>query len=378
MYRTQSPFYLRFGLTLISLAIIAATVYFAQAIIIPFFFGILLAILLLPVTRFLQKLKLGRVVSIIVAILGAMIVIGFIVYFLSTQVAGFIHDFPTLNKKFKELLWNAQTWIHDHFKIGMREQREYLDETTEKMKDGTPTILQQTVLTLTGAISYLIFLPIYSFLILYYKGLIKRFLLELCTDGDEDKMHAVLYESQLISQQYITGLLIELCIVFALNTAGFFLLGVKYAVFLALLSAILNIVPYIGMLIANLVCVIVTLVSSNNSMDALWVCIILAVVQLIDNNILMPWIVGNKVKLNALAIIIGVLIAGALGGVGGMFLAIPGLAVLKLIFERVDHLRPWAILLGDETHENDDPKNPVKNAISKSKDRRPMKRKVKD
>ena len=372
----QSPFYLRFGITIISLAVIATTIYFAHAIILPLFFGILLAILLLPVTRFLQKLRLGRVASIIISILAAMIVIGCIVYFLSTQVAGFIHDFPTISKKFKELLWNAQTWIHDHFKIGMREQREYLDETTEKMKTGTPAILQQTVLTLTGAISYLVFLPIYSFLILYHKDLIKRFLLEICTDGHEDKMHAVLYESQVISQQYITGLLIELCIVFALNTAGFLLLGVKYAVFLALLSAILNIVPYIGMLIANLVCVVVTLVSSSHSMDAVWVCVILAVVQLIDNNVLMPWIVGNKVKLNALAIIIGVLVAGALAGVGGMFLAIPGLAVLKLIFERVDNLKPWAILLGDETRDEEDKKNPVKNSVNRSKSRRPLRRRV--
>lgn len=313
----QSPFYLRFGITIISLAVIAVTLYFAHAIILPFFFGILLATLLLPVTRFFERLHLGKVASIVISILVAMIVIGSIVYFLSTQVAGFIHDFPTISKKFKELLWNAQTWIHEHFKIGMREQREYLDETTEKMKTGSPAVLQQTVLTLTGAISYLIFLPIYSFLILYHKDLIKRFLLAICTDGHEDKMQAVIYESQLISQQYITGLLIELCIVFTLNTAGFLLLGIKYAIFLALLAAILNIVPYIGMLIANLVAVMVTLVSSSDSMDALWVCIVLAVVQIIDNNALMPWIVGNKVKLNALAIIFGVLIAGALAGVGG-------------------------------------------------------------
>jgi predicted PurR-regulated permease PerM len=77
----------------------------------------------------------------------------------------------------------------------------------------------------------------------------------------------------------------------------------------------------------------------------------------------MPLIVGNKVKLNALAIIIGVLVAGALAGVAGMFLAIPTLAVLKIIFERVEHLQPWAMLLGDETTIEEEQKNPVRRAF---------------
>jgi predicted PurR-regulated permease PerM len=185
----------------------------------------------------------------------------------------------------------------------------------------------------------------------------------------------VLQESQMISQQYITGLLIELCIVFTMNTTGFLILGIKYAIFLALLSALLNIVPYIGMLIANAICIVVTLMSSKNPADAIWVSIVLTAVQLVDNNILMPWIVGNKVKLNALAIILGVLIAGMLAGVAGMFLAIPALAVLKLIFERVDRLKPWSILLGDETTAEEEMKNPVKRVISRVRSRSKDKKK---
>jgi predicted PurR-regulated permease PerM len=252
----------------------------------------------------------------------------------------------------------------------MREQREYIDETTDQMKTDSPAMLSKTVVTITELISYLIFLPIYAFLILYHKNMIKRFLIEICKDGDEAKIHAILEESQLISQQYITGLLIELCIVFVLNTAGFLILGIKYAIFLALLSAILNLVPYIGMLIANLLCMAITLMSSSNHLDAVWVSVALTVVQLIDNNILMPLIVGNKVKLNALAIILGVLIAGALAGVAGMFLAIPGLAILKLIFERVDHLKPWAILLGDETTEELEKKNPIKRKLTTARSKK--------
>jgi predicted PurR-regulated permease PerM len=371
----NSPFYLRFGITVISLAVLAVGLHLGRAILLPFFFGVLLAILLLPVTRFLERMKLGRVLSISMAVIGGVVVIGTLVYFLSTQIATFLADTPTLEKRFNQLLWTGQQWVKENLNIGMRAQKEYIDETTEQIKTDSPAIVGKTFVTLTGAVSYLVFLPIYAFLILYHKETIKRFLLEICKDGEEHKVVEVLQESQIISQQYITGLLIELCIVFVLNTVGFLILGIKYTIFLALLSALLNIVPYLGMLIANIFCALVTLISSSDPTDALWVCVVLGAVQIIDNNILMPLIVGNKVRLNAIAIIIGVLVSGAVAGIPGMFLAIPALAVLKLIFERVDHLKPWAILMGDETSNDENTRNPLKRAMHRVRNRKTQDRK---
>jgi predicted PurR-regulated permease PerM len=163
----------------------------------------------------------------------------------------------------------------------------------------------------------------------------------------------------------VTGLLIELSIVFSLNAAGFLLFGIKYPIFLALVGALLNIVPYIGMLIANIFCIVITLVSSENISDIFVVAGVLAGVQLIDNNILMPLVVGNKIRINALAIITGVLTGGALAGVPGMFLALPGIALMKVIFERVQSLKPWATLLGDEGPEATDKRDRLKKAFTK-------------
>lgn len=253
--------------------------------------------------------------------------------------------------------------MHEHMNIGYKAQKEYLDETTEQIK--APDIVSRTVLSVTGVISYLIFLPTYAFLILYHKDMIKKFLITVFKDGTEDQVRDILQESQLISQQYITGLLIEFCIVFALNSTGFLILGIKYPIFLALVGAILNLVPYIGMIIANIICIMITLMASSDPTDAIGLAAIFAGVQLIDNNVLMPLIVGNKVKLNALAIILGVLTAGAISGIAGMFLAIPSLALFKVIFERVEHLKPWAMLLGDETTLEEEQKNLVKKVFTR-------------
>ena len=162
------------------------------------------------------------------------------------------------------------------------------------------------------------------------------------------KVTEVLHESRSIVQSYMTGLMIELAIVAVINASGFLIIGVKYAIFLGLLSAILNLIPYIGLLIASVVCMAITLTTSTQTSDVAWVGIILVAVHLIDNNIITPKVVSSKVKINALITIIGVLIGGSLAGVSGMFLSIPTVAILKIIFDRVDNLKPWGMLLGDE------------------------------
>jgi predicted PurR-regulated permease PerM len=363
----QSPAYLRISLNLITIALLATALYLGKNILIPLFFSILLAILLHPLVSFLHRKKLDRVAAILVSILLALFVIGVVIYFLSSQIGNFLDDIPTLKERLKELATVAKRWVYDNFNIAIREQNQYLDKTAEKMSNDSPTMVQRTVLTLTEIVSYVIFFPVYTFLILYHKDLIKRFLIEMFRRNEKDKVTEILDESQYICQQYVTGMLIELVIVFTLNAIGFLILGIKYPIFLALISALLNIVPYIGMLIANIFCVLVTLVSSDPSINVLWVFGILSAVQVVDNNVLMPYIVGSKVRINALAIILSVVIGGALCGIPGMFLAIPGLAIIKVVFERVDSLKSWAILLSDETSEEREHKNPIKRILRRKK-----------
>jgi predicted PurR-regulated permease PerM len=78
-------------------------------------------------------------------------------------------------------------------------------------------------------------------------------------------------------------------------------------------------------------------------------------VQFLDNNILMPRIVGSKIKINALVSIIGVFIGGSIAGISGMFLSMPIIAVLKIIFDRSESFKQWGVLFGDERPD----KNPM-------------------
>jgi predicted PurR-regulated permease PerM len=341
-----TPFYKRLCFNLSSIALVVLLLYAGQAILVPFFFAVLLATLLLPFTIFLEKKGLHRIFAIVFSLSFSFIIIGSIIYFLVTQTANFFDDLPTIHARLDALSDVIQKWVRETFAITIRKQDQIVNDL--KMNTGTG-MLGATFVTITQLISYVVLLPVYAFLILYYRILIKKFLVNTFRDGREDEVKKILQEAQSVSQRYIAGLLIELTIVFGLNAIGFWILGIKYVLFLALLSALLNLIPYIGMLVANILCMLITLISSDvmRISDIIWVGMILLLVQFIDNNFLMPLVVGSKVRINSLVTIVGVLVGGALFGVPGMFLCIPGLAVLKVIFDRVKGLKPYGILLGD-------------------------------
>jgi predicted PurR-regulated permease PerM len=146
----------------------------------------------------------------------------------------------------------------------------------------------------------------------------------------------------------MVGLLMEAAIVAALNSTALLIIGVKYAFLLGVIGAILNMLPYIGGIIAIALPLLMATVTSEGYTMQLWIVIAYLTIQFVDNNFLVPRIVSSKVKINALISIVAVLLGGALWGVAGMFLSIPFVGILKIIFDRVDGMQPWGELLGDE------------------------------
>lgn len=359
MNADAQPFYQKFSFNLISIALLCVALIYGTDLFMPFLCSVLLATLLLPFTKFLARKKFPKVLSVMIPLLLSIALGAGIIYLLSAQIINFMDDLPALKERFNEVGLSFQKWFRESTDMTIKKQNVYVKQAVDNLKEKAPQIAGVTVGSITGILTYLFLLPIYTFLLLYYRVIIKKFLVDVFKNGSEDKVREILTESTTISQQFITGLIIETAIVFALNTVGFLVLGIKYAVFLALLAALLNLIPYVGMLTANILCMIITLVTSDSTSDVLWVGAILAVVQILDNNIMMPLIVGNKVRINALVTIIGVLIGGMLCGIPGMFLAIPTIAVIKVICDKVDELKPWGALLGDGITTEDSSKRKI-------------------
>lgn len=345
----RNPFYKRLSLNLITMCLLGTLLFIGQSILLPLFFSMLLAGLLIPVVNFLTRKKIPRTLAIALSLVVSLVLIVSIFYFLTTQIMNFLDDSAMIKERLTELVLEVKRWVSKSFHVGIKKQNEYIQNTAKEIGSSGPQLVTSTFGSLTEIFSYVIFIPIYTFLLLYYKNLIRKFIVDLFDkNSSEENVLCVLRECQAVAKYYVTGLLIEMTIVFGLNMLGFLILGIEYAIFLALLSAMLNVIPYVGMLVANIFCMLITLITSQQPVDAIWVAAILTGVQLIDNNILMPWIVGSKVKINALATIIGVLVGGALCGVPGMFLAIPGVAVLKAIFDHTECMKPWGMVMGDK------------------------------
>jgi len=344
---TQS-FLVKLSLVLFCLLAISFIIWIGQDIIVPIAFATLLAILLLPFNNFLER-KMSRVWAISVSLTISLIVLFGIIYFFSVHVSSFVDDLPRIKSQLNRHLRTVQTWAYNQFHLTRIEQKQYIDKATSQIqgKDGAG-FLGLTLITITNSIIFIVLLPIYTFLLLYYRNMIRKFLVSIFADDHRDHVISVIRESKLIVQGYMAGLLIEMGIITLINYAGFLIIGIKYAFFLALLSAILNMVPYIGMLIASIICMLVTLTTSNNISDIGWVILVLTIVQFFDNNIIMPRIVSSRVKINALMTIFGVLAGGAVAGISGMFLSIPFIAIIKVIFDHIEPLKPWGEILGDD------------------------------
>jgi len=223
----------------------------------------------------------------------------------------------------KQLLHHVvvvQKWLTASFNITRSAQATMVNSATDNMEYSS--FIGVTVLSVTQLLSVLVLLPVYIFLLLHYRDMIYIFRKGFWQQPYR-KVKEVLQESRFIVQGYMMGLLVEMAIVAIINSLGFILFGIKYAIFLGLLAALLNLIPYIGMLIASVFCALATLGNSNNISDVIAVVVILTVVQFFDNNLIMPKVVSSKVKINVLITILGVLAGRLVAGVSGMFLSIP-------------------------------------------------------
>jgi predicted PurR-regulated permease PerM len=350
------PFYIKAPLVLIGLYLFFYIAALLQDVIVPFAFAGLIAILLNPVYTFLESKKLNKILAIILTILLAVLVISGLMFFLSSQIAQFGEMLPQLETKVMSLLKEVQTWLTAQF--GLSEQKQM--SMAKDAVSGGKAYVGQTLNTLMGLLSFLVLIPLYVFLLLFYKPLILNFIFEVFEEDNTDQVAEILQETKGAVQSYIVGLMIETSIVAVLNSTALLILGVKYAILLGVIGAILNLIPYLGGIIAISLPVLMSLITGDSMTTPLLVVGAYVLIQFADNNIIVPRIVSSKVSVNALISIIVVLLGGSLWGVSGMFLSIPFVAVLKIIFDRIEGLKPWGKLLGDSM-----PKDSPENVVNK-------------
>lgn len=343
------PFYAKLAFVLLSLIAIFFIFYIGQGIIIPVVLGILFAILLRPIMLFMKrKLHFPHILAVIVSVLLFVTFFIGIITFLSWQISDFVSDWDKIQSNIKIHIANLQTYVRDHFNISNQEQEEYINSATSDSLKSGKEMIGSTLMSFTDTLFNLALVPIYIFLFLLYRTHFMKFLCQLFKPEHHEKLEDILANVKLAVKSYLVGLSIQLISVATLTSIGLSIVGVKYAILLGVITGILNLIPYVGIMFAYVISIFASLTGSPDLSLVIGVLIVNAVVQFIDNNILVPMVVSSKVEINALVSIIGIIVGGALAGVAGMFLAIPLIAILKVIFDRIDGLKAWGYLMGDD------------------------------
>lgn len=351
----ELPLTVRRSIELLGLCLLGTLLVLGRGIIMPILMAFFLSIVLLPVYRFLRSKRFPEVLAIVLPILLILVFLVGLIWFFSSQIAILASDFPQIKANIMAHLNSLSSWINKLTDFSTTEQLKFINDQSNKLLNYAGSAASGAATSLTNVFIFLGLVPIYIFLFLSYKNLLLRFVFIWFEPSQHKKVQEVMKETEMIIKSYLIGLVIQIAYVTILLGGILMIIGIKHALLIGVIFAILNLIPYVGALIGNFIGVLLTLTSSQELWPIFTVLGVIAFVQFLDNNILMPRIVGSKVKINALAAIMGVFLAGSLAGISGMFLALPIIAVLKIIFDRSDMFKPWGVLLGDE--------NPVKSPM---------------
>jgi predicted PurR-regulated permease PerM len=355
---------------LLCIIIVFAMLYYGQEILKPLAFSCLMALLLISPCKFFERQGFPRSVAALITLLLATIVFIVVFYYISNSIVSFRQDLPLMTQNINESIRQTELWAQKTFHISETNMQNFLNSS--EILPSTSSIINTTVTTVTNLLFIGILISITTFLLLLYRGLIVSFFVALLAEEYKSNINNVFSRIQFVIRSYIVGLLTEMIIIAIAYSAVLLVLGVKYALLLAVIGAILNIIPYLGIILTCALSALIT-ITTNSPSTVLWLIGSLIIIHMIDTNILMPKIVGSKVKINALAAIVGVIIGAALWGLPGTFMALPVMAIMKVVFEEIDPFRPFAILMGDDSEVKSLSK-PVLNRISRSVRRKPPKK----
>ena len=356
----QLPLYVKAPLILLGLALLVFTLHIASEIIFPLFFAAIFAVMLHPVEQWLIRRRVPQLLAIaLTVVLGVAAVLG-LVYFISMEAAQLSDQMPIFKKKLAETTAQVHEWLQNRFGLSDQKLQGWVGEAGTKAQG----LLGGTLSAVSGLLITFTLIPVYIFLLFLYQKRLVDFLVQAFSGHRRDTgVSEVLRESKAAIQSYMVGLLIEGSIVASLNVTVLLLIGVPYALLLGVMGALLNFIPYIGGLIAIALPMLMAFVTQDGYGHALAVLAAYLLIQFIDNHFLIPRIVASKIQVNALVAIVGVLVGNAIGGVAGMFLALPVIAILKIVFDRIESLKPWGMVLGDEETPRGRKINPAKREV---------------
>jgi predicted PurR-regulated permease PerM len=337
---------------------------FGKPFLVPLAFAAILSMLLLPICNWLQKKGVNKAVATILSILVLVGVFAGILAFLSWQVSDLAEDTSKLEKQVTEKYQQAQQFISEKLGVPPEKQEQILKEQ-QKSGGGKSGPVAGLIGGLGGMLTNGLLVLVYIFLLLYFREHLERFIIRIVPDKEEGRTKKVIHNIQQIAQKYLSGLSQMIIGLWIMYGIGFTIVGVKHAIFFAVLCGLLEIVPFVGNIVGTLLTILMAVSQGGDTNMIIGILVTYATVQFIQSYILEPLVVGAEVNINPLFTILGLIGGELIWGLPGMVLAIPLMGMAKIIFDNVDALKPFGELIGENKKEPNKLKKKIVTALKK-------------
>jgi len=347
----QYPLIVRITIVLLFLILLTLTLYYGQSFLVPISLSTLLSILLFPIGRKFEKwFRIGRSFSSLLVILILLAVIGSIGYLCYEQIYLFAQDLGNIREKLTQKLFNIQLFIYNTSGMKPKAQIKWLDDKLGSLLTDSDIFIKSMLLNVGNILATIGIMIFYIFFMMMYREKFQEFFKTIVNDKAHNQMTTILTNTKIVIQGYISGVFTVVLLIATILGIGLFSMGIDFALFLAVFCALLNIVPYAGILTGAIITLTLTFITKDNTWYVTGVAILFFVTHWVEANILTPNIVGKKVRVNPLATFIMLIIGAELWGLMGMIMFIPFVGIIKVICDYTPALHPFSILLGTESY----------------------------
>ena len=312
-----------------------------------------LALLLHPLSNRLERFRIPRGISSVLSIVIVFVVLFGLFYFFSAQIRNISRDLVAIEARFTSVIDDGYQWMEETFDVEQQAQTTYLKDSLNSMLKNSTSFLSRTASATAGFFTAFFLVLIALFFFLYYRRFLVDFVYQLFSADQHAAVGNTIVKAEKVIRSYILGLLTVIVIVAVLNTAGLMILGIEHAIFFGVLAAVLTVIPYIGIFIGSLLPIVFALVTKDSLWFPVGVALIFWGVQFLEGNFITPNIIGSSVSINPFAAIVVLFFGGMIWGPIGMILSLPILAIIKVICDAVEPLKPYGFLLGNPPDEDE-------------------------
>ncbi len=319
--------------------------YIGKGFLVPVILGGLLATLFVPLCAWFEKKGINRGLAALFCVLIFLIAISGTIAVMSWQVAGIANDADKLTAQLYKIPYNFTHYLQEELGFSLEEQQKMIGEQRAALSSKIGAVLAGFAGSTLSILGNFLLVTIYTFLFIFYRGHLAAFVLKLVPENGSGKAEKIMASGSTVAQKYISGLGMMIGILWVMYGIGFSIVGIRHALFFAVLCGLLEIVPYIGNLTGSLLTALMAYTQGGSNM-ALWVLAVYLVVQFTQTYLLEPMVVGANVSINPLCTILAIILGEMIWGVPGMVLAIPLLGVIKIVCDNVPALQPFGFLIG--------------------------------